>query len=69
MPAGVNYSTDDTLPGAVLSFTGQRLVIRDSIFSNLVNAAPGSLIVENSDLVISNTTFSHNSQVRAACIS
>ena len=48
MPAGVNYNTDDTLPGAVLSLTGQRLVIRDSTFSNLVNVAAGSLIVENS---------------------
>ena len=66
MPAGVNYNTDDTLPGAMLSLTGQRLVIRDSTFSNLVNVAAGSLIVENSDLVIMNTTFSSNSQVRPA---
>ncbi len=63
MAAGVNYNTDETLPGAVLSLIGQRMVIRDSTFSNLVNVASGSLIVENSDLVIMNTTFSSNSQV------
>ncbi|CAL5225946.1 g8744 [Coccomyxa viridis] len=65
---GVNYNTDETLPGAVLSLIGQRMVIRDSTFSNLVNVASGSLIVENSDLVIMNTTFSSNSQAASGAL-
>jgi len=65
LPAGVNYDTDETLPGAVIKVTEQKLIIKDSTFSNLVNLAPGSLIVQNSDLMIANTTFSANDQVRS----
>ena len=61
--AGVNYETDESLPGPVLKLTGQRLIIRDSLFSNLVNLAAASLIVISCDLVIRNTTFFSNSQV------
>ena len=61
--AGVNYDTDESLPGPVLKLTGQKLIIRDSLFSNLVNLAAASLIVISCDLVIRNTTFFSNSQV------
>ena len=47
----------------MLKLTGQKLIIRDSLFSNLVNLAAASLIVISCDLVIRNTTFFSNSQV------
>lgn len=65
MPAGVTYDTDDSLPGPVLRLTGQSLIIRDSIFSDLVNSAPSSLILEKSSVAIINTTFQDNSQVQS----
>ena len=65
MPAGVTYDTDDSLPGPVLRLTGQSLIIRDSIFSDLVNSAPSSLILEKSSVTIINTTFQDNSQVQS----
>ena len=47
---------------------GQAVVIRDSIFSNLAHGADGTLIVVNSTLIVSNTTFASNSQASAGAI-
>lgn len=66
--AGVDFTQDDTLPGAMLRMEGQSLVIRDSTFSNLAAGAPATLIVINSTLTITNTTFAGNSQAAAGAL-
>jgi hypothetical protein len=48
---------DDTLPGAALRIVGQNMALRDSLISNLASGAAGSLIVQNSSLVVSNSSF------------
>ncbi|EIE19974.1 hypothetical protein COCSUDRAFT_58210 [Coccomyxa subellipsoidea C-169] len=65
---GVDFTQDDTLPGAILKLEGQNLVIRDSTFSNLANGAPGTVIVINSTLSIINTTFASNTQAAAGAL-
>ena len=62
--AGVDFVQDDTLPGAILKMEGQSLVIRDSTFSNLAYGSAATLIVINSTLSITNTTFASNTQVQ-----
>jgi hypothetical protein len=66
--AGVDFTQDDTLPGAILKMEGQNLVIRDSTFSNIAHGAPATLIVINSTLSITNTTFASNTQAAAGAL-
>ncbi|KAK9902707.1 hypothetical protein WJX75_003360 [Coccomyxa subellipsoidea] len=65
---GVDFTQDDTLPGAILKMEGQNLVIRDSTFSNIAHGAPATLIVINSTLSITNTTFASNTQAAAGAL-
>ena len=66
--AGVDFTLNDSLPGASILILGQDVVIRDSLFANLAQPAAAALSIQGSNVSILNTTFAGNSATVAGAL-